>query len=535
MSTQDENVLISGMNQPYSLHFDSMDEAVRTAVKESSLYTDAAYITEEDLSAELDLVGSHSTNGWDTVSICRVSALNEQIKIEKTYPKSIDYTLEGISLDAQFDPWQIVPGGGEKNVQLKVPIMSGTFKGQKGNYNVAGVSADVMVRLDYFPLSDHQELKDGNYSLHVNTRGGTESNPIAAVINLADPKKVLSMLDKSSLRQLIHEWLNIPENLKKFETLFSTVLINNLGKQSEEFKWLRATSISYAYTDRGDLNSSVFGVLCMTNNRPKSTSNQIPAVKLNDDNNAMLLINREVFIKYQFLAGLPFIFKGTKPSDYTLDDAGTTINAKNLNVGSISYAGVDYQPEIKKFEVSFDENYVRTTSHLTTQIAPGISTCSIIVTKHTLKLHVNTKGEQIMKWVNVGDPLVNTTVLIETWLKVTQMLIALGFSVAAAASGKFIEDIVRRVIFLIVVLIGVAVMNIIIEVIFARWIAGGVTDDLPSIEPMVRVVANEVKWPFCEQDAFVLTQIIYSGVIIFKGSLKLKPKYTIIDGRLALA
>ncbi|MFP3590074.1 TULIP family P47-like protein, partial [Paraburkholderia sp. SIMBA_055] len=74
----------------------------------------------------------------------------------------------------------------------------------------------------------------------------------------------MSGIDQSVMRGVLEDWLNQPENLKKFDTLFSTVLINNMGKESEEFKWLRATSMSYAYTDKNSEESSIFGVLAMT-------------------------------------------------------------------------------------------------------------------------------------------------------------------------------------------------------------------------------------------------------------------------------
>jgi hypothetical protein len=58
------------------------------------------------------------------------------------------------------------------------------------------------------------------------------------------------------------------------------------------------------------------------------------------------------------------------------------------------------------------------------------------------------------------------------------------------------------------------------------------TNNIPSIAPMVKVAANQEKWPFCEPNAFVLTDITYSGAIIFGGSLKLLEKFCIQERRL---
>lgn len=84
----------------------------------------------------------------------------------------------------------------------------------------------------------------------------------------------------------------------------------------------------------------------------------------------------------------------------------------------------------------------------------------------------------------------------------------------------------------IVVAVVVAIVSIVIHVIIEKVIAGGATDALPSIEPMVKIAANQVKWPFCEPDAFVLTDIEYSGAIVFEGNLKLAAGYSIVDNRL---
>jgi len=49
---------------------------------------------------------------------------------------------------------------------------------------------------------------------------------------------------------------------------------------------------------------------------------------------------------------------------------------------------------------------------------------------------------------------------------------------------------------------------------------------------MVKVASNQVHWPFCTEDAFILTDILYSGAIIFDGNLALKEEYQIVANRL---
>ncbi|MDD1012581.1 TULIP family P47-like protein [Pseudomonas rubra] len=536
MSSAD-NVILSGLSQPASLTLSHLDETLRSTLKSSLLYKNAERVVEQPAEADmLGLASSVTTNGWDTVSICRVSALNERIKLEKTYPANIESSIDTFSLKADFAPWAISTGGDGRNVKVRIPLKSGSYKGLSGKtYDIAGVSVEAYVKLSYFPLPAPNVAKDGTYKLEVNTKIVDPSDPIAAVISLRDPNNVLDTVNQSLLRGIIEGWLNKPENLAKFDTLFSTVVINNMGKESEDYKWLRGTAMSYAYTDKSTEESSIFGVLCMTNERDYSgLPNQLPAVSLEQDNNSMFLISREIFVKYQLLPSLPFIFKDTNSSNYTVDAAGTTITAKGLKLDSIKYGAVTYYPVVENFDINFDETYIRTEARIRTDISPGVVAYTRIVTKQTLELGENSKGEQIMVYSMVGDPDVQNNVDIATWVVVTEIIVAAIAAVATAVAGGVGGKIAALIVGIIAAVI-VAVVGLIIHVIIEKVIAGGVTDEIPSIAPMVKVAANQVKWPFCEPDAFVLTGISYNGALIFNGSLKLLEKFQIRNKRLTLA
>ncbi|MGO4313601.1 TULIP family P47-like protein [Pseudomonas sp. KB_15] len=542
--SKESKVMLSGFAQPVSLRLDHLNETLRQTLRESPLYQNAELVhSSEDAlqAAQLltnagALASTVTTNGWDTVSICRVSALNQRIALEKTYPSNIDAVLESFSLKADFDAWSITTGGDGRNVKVRIPFGAGTYKGLGDKtYQVEGISADVYVKLSYFPAPNPVLASDGKYDLQVNTQVTDPSDPIAAVIALRDPNKVLPSIDQSVLRGVLEGWLNQPENLKKFDILFSTVVINNMGKDSEDFKWLRATSMSYAYTDNNTEESSIFGVLAMTNEHDHSgLPNQLPAVLLAADNNANFLISREIFVKYQLLASLPFIFDGTTEANFKLDEAGTSITANNLKLDSVKYGAITYHPVAEKFDINFDESYIRTECKVRTDISPGIVAYTRIVTKQTLQLGINDKGEQVMVYAMVGDPDVQNTVDIATWVVVTEAILGAIAAVATAVAGGVGGKIMALIVGIIAALV-VAIVSIVIHVIIERVVAGGVTNNIPSIAPMVKVAANQVKWPFCEPDAFVLTDITYSGALIFGGSLKLLEKFCIQDRRLTLA
>lgn len=536
MLNKSEKVVFSGINQPITLGFDNLNLAAVETIKNSKLYTNAAKVHPNAEKYErLMLESTVTTNGWDTVSICRVTALNKFIETKKTYPTEISHTVGKLSLSGYFDAWKVVTGGDGRNIKINVPMKSGSFTGRDPdteasiNFDLAKVSVDVYVKLNYFPLPDSKVIKDGTYELYVNTESKGKSDPIAAVVALDDPNNQIDEYNRALLRFMFEKWLNIPANLKKFDTLFAAVLINNMG---EEYKWLKATTISYAYTDKGTDNSSILGILCMTNNRSADgLPNQLPAVILQQDDNAVFLISREIFVKYQLQPSLQYIFTDSPDAKYELDETGTTIFAKNLNLEKVHVGGTDYFPVAETFEICFDETYILTETKIHTHILPGIDAYSKITTKQTLTLGKNDHGEQVMTYAMVGEPNVENSTQIADWVVVTEIIIALIGAIAIAVVSVVATELVRLIVGIIVALV-VAIISITINVIIKKVIAGAIMNELPAIAPMTKVVANQIKWPFSAKDPFVLKNIKYSGAIALDGNLELLPSYKIVNKKL---
>lgn len=534
-------VLLSGFNNVVEFKIPDWNQDAIKNMKKTPLYKNAAKPSNLLKSTnKIMLDQSISTNGWDTVSICRVSALNAQIKVAKTYPESMDITEPGstISVNGEFDAWQVVTGGDGKNVKINVPFKNGVYRGIQFNgqdtFDLAGSSVDILVKLQYFPLPE-PSIADGEYNLYINTEGATPTEPIAAVINLHVENEYMDDINKSILKGEVEKWLNIPENLKKFDTLFSTININNMGEGSEQFSWLRATSISYAYTDIGTEDTSTFGILCMTNHRScAGLPNQLPAVSLKEDNNALFVISREIFVRYQLFPSLPYIFPGSSQADYTIDKTGLTINAKKLKLDDVKVGAIYYHPVADDFEITFDETYIRTTTKVSCEISPGIVSHTVIVTKQTLIMDVNSNGEKIMSYEMVGDPEISNSVETSPGIIVTEVILGLIGAVVTAIAACVAGPIVALVIGIIAALV-VAIVSITIHVIIEKVIAEGIQDAVPSIEPMVKIASSQIKWPFCCEGGLDLTNIDYLGALIFEGNLAIDESFQLKEGRLISA
>ncbi|MDR1549350.1 MAG: TULIP family P47-like protein [Hungatella sp.] len=519
-----ERVIQEPLQTPTILKIPKLDEKVKEAVLQTSLYTDAQSVMEEELE-ELRLSSPIVTNDWDTVSICRISALNQVIRDKKTYPKDVEGTFtDGATtyeLYAGFSPWQIANGGDGKNVQISTALSGGRIEviGANGNsiYSVDGTSMKLQVKLDYFP-QPKPVADNGDYELKVKTDSASQEDPIVAIVSFTPPSK-LPFIIKAVLQEILLNWFNLPENLARFNTLFSTVTINNIGKD-EDFEWLQPTYMSYACTSLKDGSDGLFGVLCMVKGRDGTENhNQIPAVSMSENQNAVFLINKEVFIKYQFLPSLPQAFKNAKPEDFSIDDAGLTITAKDLSLETVRHGAIDYQPKLGSLKVTFNETTIDTVTIINTNISPGIDTVTTIVTSHTLAMGKNSKDEPIMIYKNVGDPVTSNETHVAAWVIVTEVIVELIIAVVAAVAGNVVKTVVKRIVITVIVAIIVAVISVIIHVIIEKVISEGVTENIPSIAPMVKSGTKPIKWPFAVKDEFEISDMKYYGSLAFYGAV----------------
>jgi len=550
MSKKEDKVLFAGAGQKVVLNLPDLDRTAVETILHSPLYAEAEKIEWDAKEVALVLANGYSTNNWDTVSVCRITALNALIAAskgkgkEQKYPETIFANITDgevtASMQGKFKPWQVVRGGDGRNIKLNIPLESGVFEYALANgkkIDVAGINFDIMVKLDCIPQPVmNAGLADRVYNLQVRTDSSEPSDPIATVLNVkvAEGAEPLSTVARGVLLSLMSAWLNEPENLQKFNVLFSTVLISNMGSGSEEYQWLRATSLSYAYTDSNTVDSCIFGVLCVTNGGSTTgLPNQIPAVKLANEQNALFLINRALFVKYRLLPALPHIFPESKPDDFILDNAGTIINAKNLKLDSVRVGAINYHPKVSTFDICFHSECIETRAVIFTNISPGIKTETTITTRQTLGLGTNDNGEPIMVYKNLADPIVTNTTHKAAGVIVTEAIIvligAVVTGIAAAVARKLIALIVG-----IAVAVIVATVSLVIHLLIESIISKGVKAGMPSVAPMVRVATDQIKWPFCVNDPktgdFKLTDIKYSDSIALFGDLNITKKYLSVNG-----
>lgn len=503
------------------LNIPAVDEKIKIEILNTPLYQCAPILEKENIENQVRFASPVSTNNWDTVTIVRAAMLNKSIAEKKTYPEAIDYTIEDdaanntiYNVTGKFYPWEITTGGSGKNIWFKVCFSEGTFTyGDQKITLEENTEVTISVALSYFPIPQ-QPAKNGDYKLSVDN---SSNSPCVSILSV-DTKGSMQPITQTVFSSVLSKWFNSADTLDKFQPLFATVVINNNG--SEDFSWLKPTYMSYAYRDASDLNEALFGVLCMTNDRDgREGVKQLPLAAMRPDDDLMYLINREVFVKYNYLPGLVQAIPNTTADNFTLGRDGLTVTANNLDLDEVSYAGSDYKPVLKEFSVSFDEERVSTSMQIDINISAGINVHSYVETEHTFNLSYNEKQEPIMVYENIGEPLVRNETVVSSGIVITEAIIDVILAVATAAISEAVEKVLQKIIIATVAAIIAATIGIIIHLIIEEVITEGVLDKLPSVSPMVNAGISPVEWPFIEKNTFDISDISYHGAFIFEGKV----------------
>lgn len=320
--------------------------------------------------------GIADTYGWDTVFAIRLDDVNRAIVNEGTTPESFQVTRSDagreVGLDGRFAPWQVVPGGDGQNLHLALPIPSLAYADGQKLKRFDDVLALVEVRLSLVPQPRSAGPGAGRGSwmdlvLHTGTGppAATAGEAAAAAAGLADAgpagSKAVYVLDlefdgevepedfdQAFISYLLGEWLNDPEHLQEFNHAFAAV---DLGARAavEAFQWMMPTHVSYAVADHGSLESSVFALLCMTEDRDADgLAHQVSPFAIPEDQRAGMLISPERFLTRLLLPGIGVMFSGPVepetgrrwPEDYF------AVDAKDGSITNLAAIQIEkFQPE----------------------------------------------------------------------------------------------------------------------------------------------------------------------------------------------
>ena len=349
--------------------------------------------------------GSADTLGWDTVFAVTTKKVNEAIVSRKQYPKALQFKQTAdpnafppivTSLEADFGPWQICEGGDGPEIWFQVPMQN--VRGEcvddhlkTVSFQIADFTLVVKVKLTILEATA-AEIAAANKSsgkappsgttkkkLVARTTTENEDDPVAAIQTINWNKVTITpeTLAKEGLRYGIEPalttWFN--ENLVDFEHIFTLLDIYDRA-DTGQFAFLKPRHASYAYVDRGSLDTSLLAMLCMTSDDPPPAQQQVSSFSIPDGQHAGFLLSSRRMFADMMLPMFEKVWKHAKADDFSLDEDGLGITlkaGKSIQLKDVSPSpGVSYTPYLKQFTIRLEHDILRTDAYTETKISPGI-------------------------------------------------------------------------------------------------------------------------------------------------------------------
>ncbi|MGX5773725.1 TULIP family P47-like protein [Methylorubrum zatmanii] len=325
-----------------------------------------------------------ATNGWDTVYALKVGLINEALAeyfgpggdfaSKLQFSQSMDPT-NALCVEGQFGAWQITTGGSGQQVNLTVPISSGTATLKniglpQTSFDLAGAALTVEVTLGYHsvsPAASSATPQSGvtTAQLKVVTSGSAPAAGSAADIQSAAGASSASGSSGSSsvvvtlmsgfnpaglnaeqnliaanfVKSLVQEWIS--SNLWMFDYVFLTVDVAETAAQGE-WAWIKPTYVGYAVTDLLDANgnalpveNSLIAIMSMTEGRVPGPNLQVSPVvspngiPTNPGVNAAFLIQPSLLLSQVIAPNMPALFENSTSGDFTTSSQNLTVSNVN--------------------------------------------------------------------------------------------------------------------------------------------------------------------------------------------------------------
>lgn len=301
------------------------------------------------MSSSIDLFG------WDTTFAITYSQLNKVIEKQKTTPTS--FSKERVNskgatvgkIEGNWSDWSITTNGDGKNVTMKCPITNGNYYDAYNDENNPLDNTWIIIELKlFFDKQDKFAFNDATaeentgtpYNLIVSSNSSSPEDPVISIqSHNFDFSKSSSDPDtaESICIGLFNDWFT--EHISDFRQIFAYFILNAKASQGD-FQWLKPTKMEYATSSTDDLNTSVFGVLSMTEGRTISIDTHSIDARIFDEASkglpegapkieSVFSMSGERFTDKWLLPGCVAVHLGTSVDDYTVAHNGLSYENKD--------------------------------------------------------------------------------------------------------------------------------------------------------------------------------------------------------------
>ncbi len=356
-----------------------------------------------------------STLNWDTVFAVSIDELNADIVTRNKTPTRLQGAPAGplsFSLNADFDPWMIVPGGDGGVVNFGLPmrnlVANYVLQGAAGQVTCADAFATIGIRLNIEQHTGPALLADGTplpaaaagttrHALKPRTVSAVLADPVATLIGVDFRQPLSDPQASPPIETAILNWCTA--NLSQFQHIFAFIDLND---QVDTGPWAFCKPIvsSYAYVDLPGKSSGILGLLCMTSALPAPTAQQVSALSVPAGSGAAFLIGEGRLLEGMIKPSLLAMWPNLKDTDLDLDISNAILRLKSgvvVGLPQISDAnGTSYDPMLTGFVVQILGNEMKIETHTDVEVSPGIHATCFSTNWFAITLGKNAKGEQTL-------------------------------------------------------------------------------------------------------------------------------------------
>ena len=462
-----------------------------------------------------------TTFGWDTIQAIRLPQVN-QILRQYSPPPPFEYQFqENGSLAGEFDTWSLVRGGSGATILLKAPMKRCTMKFPNTDMDFENGWVIVQVKLKYLPkapdgyVPDRATNTSGELAyLAVDLNSQNAGSPLVLVNQINTGSFVMTPTQKVLFRSVIQEYFN--QNSQLFTYLFAAVRVNALAN-NRIFQWLKPTYTSYGYVNGATEETSIFGILSMTQNRsPEKLAHQVPLASIPHDNNSAFLISGSLFLEKLVLPGLSKVFLNASGSDFMLANNAALIEIKNpVKLNDIQLQDKSYTPYLVQFTFQILGNECQIYSKVRVNLTEGVK-IFVESTRHFgLRLVQKADGSPTLDFLLLRQPKTRSWDDITGSLVTISRIFDLINNIKQILSGETIElfskDIIATTIISAVAGLESADSS------FIKAVADGKASEvLPSISGMISEATQGIQWG--KSSKFELESVELNGALIFGGN-----------------
>jgi hypothetical protein len=313
-----------------------------------------------------------NTYGWDSVFVLSVPAANKQLaanmsQLLETF--NFDYTagLAPTQIQGTFAPWQIVPGGSNTIIQLKLPIQSGTMDvSGLGSYKLDGVAVEVQVPLTILPSTVTPQTQELAFDF-----SGTATNDSSGIVYIRtdDPNQQVPTSYDTLLGDALIQCLLA--NTAAITYVFATIDLTPSANS-----WLTPVESVFSYQAPVGSSTQYLSILSMTTAQDVSKlSHNVDPTLLNPADDWSMAISSGQFLRGAILPTLPSVFgHGTTASTFRYDSGQNAIlNTQSFDTDEVKSGLIEYNPKITSLKMTVSGNALHSVTSGNCDLGVGIS------------------------------------------------------------------------------------------------------------------------------------------------------------------